>query len=216
MPKSEIFAKIKSALVDVREPDPEKDVPIPWEYGQPTAIDNVVDLFIDRVVDYKATVVRAEGDGDIGRLVAEGLKSKEAASVVVPKGVPEAWYSEAEKAGIEIRRDDPPLSHEDLNETSAVLTAACVGWAETGTIALDHREDQGRRALSLVPDMHVCVIRTDQIVTDVPEAMVRLEPSLRDKQPITWISGPSATSDIELSRVEGVHGPRTLYVIVVG
>jgi L-lactate dehydrogenase complex protein LldG len=88
--------------------------------------------------------------------------------------------------------------------------------AETGTIGLDHRDDQGRRALSLVPDMHVCVIRTDQLTTDVPEAMARLEPSLREKLPITWISGPSATSDIELSRVEGVHGPRVLYVIVVG
>jgi L-lactate dehydrogenase complex protein LldG len=216
MPKSEIFAKIKSALVDVRESDPEKDVPIPWEYGQPTKIDKVVDLFIDRVVDYKATVVRAKKADDIGDLVAEGLKKHKATSVVVPSGVPKAWFAKAEKDGVEIRRDDPPLSHEALNETSAVLTAARVGWAETGTIALDHRDDQGRRALSLVPDMHVCVIKTDQIVTDVPEAMVRLEPSLRDKQPITWISGPSATSDIELSRVEGVHGPRTLYVIVVG
>jgi L-lactate dehydrogenase complex protein LldG len=216
MGKSEIFAKIKSALVDVRESDPAKDVPVPWEYGQPTGVEDVIGLFIDRVVDYKATVVRAAKESEIGGLVAEGLAKHKATSVVVPAGVPKAWYSAAAKAGVEIRHDDPPLSHSDLNETSAVLTAARVGWAETGTIALDHAEDQGRRALTLVPDMHVCVIKTDQIVTDVPEAVARLEPSLREKRPITWISGPSATSDIELSRVEGVHGPRTLYVIVVG
>ena len=97
-----------------------------------------------------------------------------------------------------------------------MLTAAAVGIAETGTFVLDHHDDQGRRALTLVPDRHVCVVRADQVVTDVPEAVVRLREAVEAGRPLTWVSGPSATSDIELSRVEGVHGPRSLHVLVVG
>ncbi|MDR1807486.1 MAG: LUD domain-containing protein [Propionibacteriaceae bacterium] len=216
MGKAEIFAAIRAALADVREPDPAADVAVPWEYGQATAVEDVVGLFAERVEDYKATVLRAASADAVGDLVAQALAEHGAGSVAVPAGVPEAWYAAAERAGVAIRRDDPPLTNAELNETAAVLTAAAVGWAETGTIALDHRADQGRRALTLVPDLHVCVIEAAQIVTDVPEAMARLQASLNDRQPITWISGPSATSDIELSRVEGVHGPRTLIVIVVG
>ncbi|MDR1512775.1 MAG: LUD domain-containing protein, partial [Propionibacteriaceae bacterium] len=163
MPRSEIFTRIRSALVDVRERDPERDVPVAWEFGRPTAVDDVVGLFIARVIDYKATVVRAADLTEVGRLVADALAAHSATSVVVPAGVPADWHALAEKAGVEVRRDDPPLSHAVLNDTSAVLTAAAVGMAETGTIGLDHRDDQGRRALSLVPDMHVCVIRTDQL-----------------------------------------------------
>ena len=111
--------------------------------------------------------------------------------------------------------DDPVLSHQQLDGTGAVVTGSRVGIAETGTIVLDHAADQGRRALSLVPDLHVCVIRADQVVSDVPEAVQRLQASIDARQPLTWISGPSATSDIELNRVEGVHGPRTLHVLLV-
>jgi L-lactate dehydrogenase complex protein LldG len=107
------------------------------------------------------------------------------------------------------------LSYAELDATGGVVTASRVGIAETGTIVLDHAADQGRRALSLVPDLHVCVISSDQVVSDVPEAVVRLQESIDERLPLTWISGPSATSDIELSRVEGVHGPRTLHVLLV-
>ncbi|MDR1213592.1 MAG: LUD domain-containing protein [Propionibacteriaceae bacterium] len=216
MSKSDILARIRNSLIDVTQDDPVLDVPVDWQYGQATAVAEPIELFIERVIDYKATVVRAASEKDVPRLVAEGLAQAQATSLVVPAGVDPAWVAQAAQAGVELVQDDPPLSHQRLNEISAVITASVVGMAETGTIALDHRGDQGRRELSLVPDMHVCVIRTDQIVTDVPQAMARLAPSLRQHQPVTWISGPSATSDIELSRVEGVHGPRTLHVIVVG
>ena len=110
-------------------------------------------------------------------------------------------------------RDDPPLSLADLDESSGVLTGCAIAIAQTGTIILDGGASQGRRALSLVPDLHLCVVHAEQVVGLVPEAITRL--AERATQPITLISGPSATSDIELSRVEGVHGPRTLHVLVV-
>jgi len=106
---------------------------------------------------------------------------------------------------------DVGLSATELDGFDAAVTAAAVGIAETGTIVLTHGRGEGRRALSLVPDLHVCVVRADQIVADVPDAFPLLDPV----RPQTWISGPSATSDIELNRVEGVHGPRTLHVLLV-
>ncbi|MDR1833932.1 MAG: LUD domain-containing protein, partial [Propionibacteriaceae bacterium] len=132
----------------------------------------------------------------------------------LPAGLDESWAHAVSAAKLKIHRDDPPLSNYELNDTDAVVTAARVGIASTGTIVLDHAPDQGRRALTLVPDIHVCVVAASQVVSDVPEAMARLKQSVLDGRPLTFISGGSATSDIELQRVEGVHGPRQLCVVI--
>ena len=172
-------------------------------------------IFIDRLVDYKATVKQGIVDSGISSLVLRFLQEVEATSVVVPPGLDMAWLAETKGSGIQIRVDDPPLSKQELNEASAVVTAAKVAIAETGTIVLDHQADQGRRIISLLPDTHICIVRASQILTSVPEAMTHLASSIQERRPLTWISGPSATVDIELTRVEGVHGPRKLYVIIV-
>lgn len=212
--KDEILARVRAALSDVPDAAPEVDTPVAWEYGKATRTDGVLDLFVERVEDYKAAVVRCGAD-EIPARIVDALRYLDITSVVLPAGLDGAWRSAIADAGIEIRDDEPRLTRAQLNETGAVVTASCVGAAESGTIMLDHRPDQGRRALTLVPDVHICVIRADQVVSDVPEAVARLAPSVRDADlPLTWISGGSATSDIELSRVEGVHGPRTLHVIL--
>lgn len=222
--RDEILGRVRRALADVTETDPAVDVPVAWNYGQPTSHggvvaghDEVVETFIERVVDYKATVVRCAGDDEaIGRAVVEGLQAIGAKDAVLPAELPQPWRAAVEASGVAVLSDEPPLSNDALNAAGAVVTASRVSAAESGTIMLDHAGDQGRRALSLVPDAHICVVRTEQVVSDVPEAVTRLQASVAERRPITWISGPSATSDIELSRVEGVHGPRTLYVIVAG
>jgi L-lactate dehydrogenase complex protein LldG len=189
----------------------------------------VVEQLVDRLVDYKAhvhEVSTAELPATIATLVAElsgpdgGISPREAdsstgASVVVPAGLDDGWLS-ALASDVVVHRDSPgaPMTAVELDGVAAVLTAARVACSETGTIVLDGEPDQGRRAISLVPDVHLCVVRTDQVVQTLPEAVRLL--AAHPERPQTWISGPSATSDIELDRVEGVHGPRTLHVLVVG
>ena len=160
-----------------------------------------VDLFAERVADYRAVVERCSADEVPARVAAVvgGMR------VLVPEGLSFAVE------GVELVHDTD-LSAAELDAVDAVVTESRVGIAETGTIVLDHGPGQGRRALTLVPDRHVCVVRADQVVADVPDAVALLDPA----RPQTWISGPSATSDIELDRVEGVHGPRHLHVVVVG
>ena len=159
---------------------------------------DVTALFVERVADYRAVVERCATAEVADRVagVVDGLRT------VVPDGLP--WPV----AGASV---DDGFSAAELDGFDAVVTGATVGIAETDTIVLTHGAGQGRRALTLVPDLHVCVIRAGDVVADVSAAVRLLDPGL----PQTWVSGPSATSDIELSRVEGVHGPRTLHVIVV-
>lgn len=213
--RTEILARIRRATADITDKNPETDVPINWEYGTGIEMDDVVGTFVQKVIDYSATVVRVK-ESQVAKAVVEGLKAIGAEhSAVVPAGLDKTWVKAITDAGIDARVDDPRLSHQELNRTEAVVTAAASGVADTGTIVLTHVEDQGRRAISLVPDGHVCVVRASQVVSDVPEAMQVVKPAVHAGHPLTWISGGSATSDIELSRVDGVHGPRRLYVIVV-
>jgi len=143
-----------------------------------------------------------------------GRASDRSVRVVVPAGLDGAWLA-ALGDDVEVLRDsrEHALTAAELDATDAVVTAARVAVSETGTIVLDGEPDQGRRAISLVPDVHLCVVRADQVTQTVPEAVRLL--GVRPERPQTWISGPSATSDIELDRVEGVHGPRTLHVLLV-
>lgn len=178
--------------------------------------DAALDLLVDRLVDYKAHVHRipaAEVPAVLARLITERSAAATQPRVAVPHGLDVGWLSALGDVDVRADSHDAPLSAADLDEVDAVVTAARVAVAETGTIVLDGEPDQGRRAISLVPDVHVCVVRADQVVQTVPEAVRLLgaEPA----RPLTWISGPSATSDIELDRVEGVHGPRTLHVVLV-
>jgi L-lactate dehydrogenase complex protein LldG len=193
----------------VRAARPSGPVAVPREYRAVDGGTDLVELLVDRLLDYKATVRRCTPDGMAGA-VAELLSG--ASAVVTPRGAPEGWL--AAYQGRVLRDGEPqPLAVADLDEPGvAVLTGCAVAIARTGTLVLDTGPDQGRRALTLVPDHHVCVVHSGQIVGGVPEALARLADPTR---PLTLVSGPSATSDIELNRVEGVHGPRRLDVVVV-
>jgi len=181
---------------------------VPRDYHGPgedrTGSAELIQLFEERVLDYRAAVHRCAPD-QIAATVAAILTARGSTRIVTPDGLPSEWLP----AGVQ---DEPPLATEALDQVDGVLTTCAVAIAVTGTIILDHGPGQGRRAVTLVPDHHLVVVRTDQIVATVPDAIAALDP----RRPLTWISGPSATSDIELSRVEGVHGPRRLDVILVG
>ncbi|MCZ2264583.1 LutC/YkgG family protein [Isoptericola sp. QY 916] len=237
--RTEVLARVRAALGQTGSgttpsgkvgtaPHPE---PVPRAYraagehavGSP----EVLEQLVDRLVDYKAHVHQVATDAlpaTVAALVAElsgpardvpGARPDRPVRVVVPDGLDDAWLA-ALPADVDVVRDsrERPLAATELDAVAAVVTAARVAISETGTIVLDGEPDQGRRAISLVPDVHLCVVRADQVVQTVPEA-VRLLGEHPDR-PLTWISGPSATSDIELDRVEGVHGPRTLHVLLVG
>lgn len=214
--KEEILGRVRTALRDVPVSETAADSPVEWVYHQSVdAGDNIVDTFEQRVIDYKATVVRSP-KAKLPDALATAARDLGVGSAVVPPGLEQSWRDGLAAAGVTIIEDNPDhrLSNQELNDTGGVITAAACGVALTGTIVLDHTADQGRRALSLVPDVHICVVGADQVVSGVPEAVQRVKPAVLAGQPLTWISGGSATSDIELSRVEGVHGPRTLYVII--
>ncbi|MBB0228641.1 lactate utilization protein C [Streptomyces calidiresistens] len=167
-----------------------------------------VELLAENLADYRALVHRVEPEG-LPALIARLLAARGARSAVVPPGVPDAWLP----ADITRVADDPAIGAAELDAVDSVVTGCALAIAETGTIVLDGSPDQGRRRITLIPDHHLCVVRVpDQVVASLPEAMPRLVPH----RPQTWISGPSATSDIELDRVEGVHGPRVLEVVLVG
>jgi L-lactate dehydrogenase complex protein LldG len=198
--RAEILGRIRAALTD--RPTP---APIPRDYRHGRDLGDLVALAAERIADYRATVHHCQPAELPGR-IAEVLASRGIRTVAVPTGLPADWLV----GGIEWRPDTGPLSVAELDAADGVLTGCALAIAETGTIVLDAGPDQGRRALTLLPDYHLCVVHAGQIVATVPQAVAALDP----ERPLTFISGPSATSDIEFNRVEGVHGPRTLDVLL--
>jgi L-lactate dehydrogenase complex protein LldG len=201
--REDVLGRIRSALAG--QPPPAEPARAYRREGEhPPGAAPLLELLTDRLVDYRATVLPCRA-AEVPAVVAAALAERGLRRVVAPPGVPAGWLG-----AVEVLRDDPPLPVEALDAADAVVTGSAVAIAETGTIVLDGGADQGRRALTLVPDVHVVVVRAEQVVQTVPEALARLDPL----RPLTMISGPSATSDIELDRVEGVHGPRTLVVVL--
>jgi L-lactate dehydrogenase complex protein LldG len=207
--RDEILARIGRALAGPAAG--EDTMPRRYRTHADLETSRLLDLLTERLNDYGSTVRRTTPD-QAGAAAGEALGLRGATRIVVPPGpgLPGLPDLPGLPGGIEIIVDDG-LSPAELDAVDGVITAAAVAIAETGTIVLDGSPGQGRRALSLVPDYHLCVLRADQVVGLVPEALARLTPG----RPLTWISGPSATSDIELDRVQGVHGPRTLEVILI-
>ncbi|WP_432066202.1 LutC/YkgG family protein [Streptomyces sp. C10-9-1] len=202
-----VLARITAALADVPADETPDSHPVPRGYRMSHAGSDAVAQFMERVADHQATVVRTTEE-KVARTAAVALAQRGTRRLVVPAGFPPSMLPQGAWTRL---GDIPRLSAESLNTADTVLTTAAVGIAVTGTIVLDTGPGQGRRVLTLLPDHHLCVLREEQIAGDVPEALARLDPTA----PLTFVSGPSATSDIELDRVEGVHGPRTLDVIVV-
>ena len=223
--RDEMLARVRSATADVtteprlRAPDGHDDprearTPESFRGTRSVASAETLALLAENVADYRAKVVRV-GASELAGAVVAALREAGASSVVVPSGLDPRWTQTLGEA-FSVVPESEATSAQVLDSVDAVVTGSAVGIAVTGTIVLDHEPDQGRRELTLVPDVHICVVRADQVVHDVPEAVSRLRTASGQQRPLTWISGPSATSDIELQRVEGVHGPRTLVVVIVG
>jgi len=203
--RAEVLARIRTALsTGAGAP---AGIPRGYLTDDGMATPALIELLTERLHDYGTGVRRCPADG-VAQAVREALAERGARRVVLPPGL---TLDGPAPDGVEFLAGDG-LSPEALDATDGVITTAAVAIAETGTIVLDGGPGQGRRALSLVPDYHLCILHAGQIVGIVPQALERLEPG----RPCTWISGPSATSDIELDRVQGVHGPRTLEVILAG
>ncbi|MFY4719729.1 LutC/YkgG family protein [Streptomyces sp. LaBMicrA B280] len=209
--RERILGWVRRALADVPADERPYEEAVLREYlrehGTRT-VEETVDLLAENLADYRAIVHRADA-ADLPLLITRLLAVQGAEEVLVPPGLPADWLAAADPVRVYDRAD---LTPQRMDRVGSVVTGCAVAIAETGTIVLDGSPDQGRRRISLIPDHHICVVRVpSQVVASVPGALERLDPT----RPLTWISGPSATSDIELDRVEGVHGPRTLEVILL-
>jgi L-lactate dehydrogenase complex protein LldG len=202
------MARISAAL------GPAPEVPeVPRAYrragsGAVAGEEAVVARFCERAAEYRATVRRV-GAGGLEDAVVAACREQGARRLAVPPGAPRHL------PGLELLIDDPPITARGLDQVDGVLTGCALAIADTGTIVLDGGDRSGRRALTLVPDFHVCLVEADRIHASVPDAIAALAPAAAEGRPLTFVSGPSATSDIELERVEGVHGPRTLVILVL-
>ncbi|TQE29864.1 LutC/YkgG family protein [Streptomyces ipomoeae] len=206
-----ILGRVRRALADVGQDDTPYEQAVPRDYlrehGE-RSVEETVDLLAENLADYRAIVHRC-ADEELPELLMRLLSERGSRTVLVPPALPEYWLHASDVTRV---HDRAASTAHELDDVDSVVTGCAVAIAETGTIVLDGSPDQGRRRITLVPDHHICVVRVpDQVVSSVPLALERLDPT----RPLTWISGPSATSDIELDRVEGVHGPRTLEVVLV-
>ncbi|AZM51698.1 lactate utilization protein C [Streptomyces sp. WAC 01529] len=209
--RDRILGRVRRALADVADDGTPYERVVDRGYlrqhGERTA-GQTVDLLAENLADYRALVHRC-AEGELPHLLARLLAERGSRRVLVPPGLPPHWLT---AAALPLVHDRAASTPRELDEVDSVVTGCAVAVAETGTLVLDGSPDQGRRRITLVPDHHICVVRVPgQVVSSVPQALERLAPA----RPLTWISGPSATSDIELDRVEGVHGPRTLEVVLV-
>jgi len=214
--KETILWRIRHATHDVPEQERPEDVMVERAYRKEgdEACEEIVTRFAERTAEYEAKVHRVAHD-ELSRAIEEALKRRGVERLVIPPYLPKEWIPK----GVESLHDaaHSRLTDQQLDESDGVLTGCALGIAQTGTIVLDAGRAQGRRALTLLPDYHLCVVREEQIVDLVPVAFAKLEQTVKaEGRAITFISGPSATSDIELNRVEGVHGPRTLEVLISG
>ncbi|MET9365080.1 LUD domain-containing protein [Streptomyces sp. NPDC006632] len=205
--RDRILARVRAAVDGApAAPAPTRSYLNSHTPGDPAA---VLDLLHHNLADYRARVHRTAA-ACLAPLVAQLLAARNARSVLVPAGLPDTWLADTHR--VRVVEDTEGATAAQLDAVDSVITGCALAIAETGTIVLDAGPGQGRRRITLVPDHHICVVRVpDQVVASVPQAMGRLDPG----RPLTWISGPSATSDIELDRVEGVHGPRTLDVVLL-
>ncbi|MFJ2606306.1 lactate utilization protein C [Streptomyces sp. NPDC087425] len=209
--RERVLGRVRRALADVERDDTpyEQAVERPYvrEHGGLSPA-QTVDLLAENLADYRAHVYRCTQD-ELPIVIEWLLAERGSRSVLVPPGLDAEWLAGTDVEQVTDRAESTPA---ELDRVDSVVTGCAVAVAETGTIVLDGSPEQGRRRITLVPDHHVCVVRVPgQVVASVPQALERLDPT----RPLTWISGPSATSDIELDRVEGVHGPRTLAVVLV-
>ncbi|HZD72283.1 MAG TPA: LUD domain-containing protein [Actinomycetota bacterium] len=208
--REEVLALVREALRDVPATECPEEPPLAREQrahdGGP---EQRVARFAERVADDRGNV-RLVARADLPVAVAEALRARGARRVIVPPDLPAEWRPDGAELLV-----DGELSNDVLDVADGVLTGCVLGIAETGTIVLDGGARQGRRAITLLPDYHLCVVEASQIVGTVPEATAALDAAARERRPITFVSGPSAASDVELRRFEGVHGPRSLEVLVV-
>jgi L-lactate dehydrogenase complex protein LldG len=209
--KDAILANVRAALRGQHPPEPSE---LAYRrHGERDAA-SAVTCFLDRLQDYNVHVTRLKAEADIAAAVAARLAANGAETYVVPHDLPAAWRPDGVTAVVD--PSDAPLSHQIVNDTPSALTACTLAIAETGTIVLDGDRGQGRRALTLLVDHHICVVFAHQLVDSVPDAISTLAEAARAGRPVTFFSGPSATADIEFERVVGVHGPRRLDVLFVG
>jgi L-lactate dehydrogenase complex protein LldG len=197
--RDEVLARVRSAIASA----PRDGRDIPREYRATTQ--DGLDAFLERLAHYDARAIQTD-PGGLDATVRTTLEQRQARNVIAPYGVPSGWLTTVNPI-----HDNPPLDNDALDGSDGVVTTCALAIAQTGTIVLDGGLGMGRRALTLLPDYHLCVVRAEQLVGSVPEALAKLDPT----RPLTFISGPSATVDIEMVRVKGVHGPRTLDVILV-